>query len=160
MNYMISRAGQQYGPYSFADLRRYVSSGNILVTDLTRNDEMAEWIPVSQLLGATAAGQQTAVPPPPGYAQAPVYVQTQPVLYAQPVSPNYPPPKSRVAFILLGVFLGHLGVHNFYAGYTGRGLAQLLITLLTCGLGAIVTFVWSIIEVCTVDKDSQNVYFN
>ncbi|MBQ3218003.1 MAG: TM2 domain-containing protein [Akkermansia sp.] len=27
-------------------------------------------------------------------------------------------PKSRLAYILLGVFLGSLGIHNFYAGYT------------------------------------------
>lgn len=28
-------------------------------------------------------------------------------------------PKSRLAYILMGLFLGGLGVHNFYAGYNG-----------------------------------------
>ena len=28
---------------------------------------------------------------------------------------------SKVAYVLLGIFLGGLGIHNFYAGYAGRG---------------------------------------
>ena len=47
---------------------------------------------------------------------------------------------------LLGIFLGSFGVHNFYLGYTGKAIAQLLITLLTCGIGAAVTSVWGLIE--------------
>jgi hypothetical protein len=33
------------------------------------------------------------------------------------------PTKSRVAYVLLGLFLGGLGIHNFYAGYTGKAVA-------------------------------------
>ena len=52
--------------------------------------------------------------------------------------------KSKIAAGLLGIFLGSLGIHNFYLGYTSRALIQLLVTLLapiatallTCGLGA------------------------
>ncbi len=159
MNYFISRAGQQYGPYTLDEVQRYFSSGNILATDLARSEAMEQWAPVSQIIGNIPS---QPVAPPPGYAQPPAYVQQQPqtALYAQPVPPNYKPPKSRLAFILLGIFLGGLGIHNFYAGYTGKGLAQLLISVLTCGLGSIVVWVWVIIELCTVDKDSENVYFN
>ncbi len=158
MNYFISRAGQQYGPYSLDEVQRYVSSGNILVTDLARSEAMEQWTPVSEVVGNIPAAQPA--PPPPGQTQVPVYQQQGQPLYAQPAPANYQPPKSRIAFILLGIFLGHLGIHNLYAGYTGKGLAQLLITILTCGFGGIVTFIWAIIEVCTVDKDSRNVYFN
>ena len=71
----------------------------------------------------------------------------------------YPtPPKSRAAYVVLGVFLGIFGVHNFYAGYIGRGAAQLCITLCTFFFGAIVSWIWAIVEVCIVDKDSRNVY--
>ena len=35
-------------------------------------------------------------------------------------------PKSRLAYILLAILLGTLGIHNFFAGYTGKGIAQLL----------------------------------
>ena len=38
-------------------------------------------------------------------------------------------PKSRLIYILLALFLGGFGVHNFYAGYTGKGVAQLLLTI-------------------------------
>jgi hypothetical protein len=42
MNYFISRDGTQYGPYTLADLQRYVASGNILVTDLARSEAISE----------------------------------------------------------------------------------------------------------------------
>ena len=57
-----------------------------------------------------------------------------------------PDAKSKMAAGLLGIFLGGFGVHNFYLGYTGKAVAQLLITLLTCGFGAVVSSVWGIIE--------------
>ena len=67
--------------------------------------------------------------------------------------------KSRLAYILLGLFLGGLGIHNFYAGYTGKGIAQLLITILSGGFLALVVWIWVIIEICTVTKDAQGVDF-
>ena len=54
--------------------------------------------------------------------------------------------KSKLAAGLLGIFLGALGVHNFYLGFKGKALAQLLITLLTCGVGATVCSIWGLIE--------------
>ena len=63
-----------------------------------------------------------------------------------------PPPgvageqKSKLAAGLLGIFLGTLGIHNFYLGYKGKALAQLLITLCTCGIGGTVTYIWGLIE--------------
>lgn len=35
-------------------------------------------------------------------------------------------PKSRLCALLLGIFLGGFGVHNFYLGRIGRGIAQAL----------------------------------
>lgn len=37
--------------------------------------------------------------------------------------------KSKMAAGLLGIFLGQFGVHNFYLGYTGKAVAQLLLTI-------------------------------
>ena len=37
--------------------------------------------------------------------------------------------KSRVVYVILGIFLGVLGIHNFYEGRTYCGIAQLLTTL-------------------------------
>jgi len=66
-----------------------------------------------------------------------------------------PQPKTRVIFVLLGIFLGALGVHNFYAGYVKKGAIQLCVTLLTCFYGAIISWPWAIIEICMVNKDAD-----
>ncbi len=50
--------------------------------------------------------------------------------------------KSKMAAGLLGIFLGSIGVHNFYLGNTTRGVIQIIVTLVTCGAGGI----WGLIE--------------
>jgi hypothetical protein len=57
MNYFITRDGQQYGPYTLADLQRYVASGEILLTDLARSEGMNEPLPVSQIIGTIPVPQ-------------------------------------------------------------------------------------------------------
>ena len=54
--------------------------------------------------------------------------------------------KSKVAAGILGILLGGLGVHNFYLGYTGKAVAQLLISILSCGFLAFVSAIWGLIE--------------
>lgn len=54
--------------------------------------------------------------------------------------------KSKVLAGLLGIFLGTFGVHNFYLGYTGKAIAQLLISLLSCGILAFASGIWGLIE--------------
>ncbi len=49
--------------------------------------------------------------------------------------------KSKLAAGLLQIFLGCFGVGRFYLGYTGIGVAQLLVSLFTCGIGAIWPFI-------------------
>lgn len=69
------------------------------------------------------------------------------------------PPKTRIAFVLLGIFFGALGVHNFYAGYIKRGVVQACITLLTVGYASVISWIWAIVEVCTVDRDARDIQF-
>jgi hypothetical protein len=56
--------------------------------------------------------------------------------------------KSKIVAGLLSIFLGWLGIGNFYLGKTGKGLTQLLITLFLFWLviPLIVTFIWGLIE--------------
>ena len=54
--------------------------------------------------------------------------------------------KSRVCAGLLGIFLGAFGVHNFYLGYTGKAIAQLLITLLSFFVLSGISALWGLIE--------------
>lgn len=64
----------------------------------------------------------------------------------QNVGPIVTTRKSKLAAGLFGIFLGALGVHNFYLGYTGKAIAQLLITVLTCGVFSFVSAIWGLIE--------------
>lgn len=73
---------------------------------------------------------------------------------AQPQYAAYTQPKSRVAAALLAFFLGTLGIHNFYLGYTGRGIAQLILTivgwmtvwLIIGGIVIIAVGIWVLVE--------------
>jgi hypothetical protein len=116
--------------------------------------------------GHDAPTVRTPTPPPPLIpgattpAPAPVYVAPDGFSFAgygvyspRPIVPN--PPKERITYILLGIFLGIFGVHNFYAGNTNMAIAQLCVTLLSCFILSPVTFIWSIVEVCTVDRDKH-----
>lgn len=64
--------------------------------------------------------------------------------------------KSKVAAGLLGIFFGAFGVHNFYLGYNGKALAQLLLTILTCGILGFVSSIWGFIEGILILTDSIN----
>lgn len=61
-----------------------------------------------------------------------------------------PQPKSKLVAGILGIFLGGLGVHRFYLGYTGIGVAQLCTTIVlgivTCGLGIWIGALWGFVE--------------
>jgi len=107
--------------------------------------------------GPLGLSQATATP---AVANPEAPVATQPL-----PSPEYAyaptrPPKSRTTFILLGVFLGMLGVHNFYAGYTGRAVGQLCLSVLTAGWLALASWIWAIVEICIVDKDGVGIQFS
>ena len=84
---------------------------------------------------AYAAGQQAYGQPgcaQPGYAQ-PAY--GQPVVGA---------PKQWIVALLLAFFLGALGIHNFYLGYTAKGVFQLILTITM--IGAPIAAIWALIE--------------
>ena len=62
----------------------------------------------------------------------------------------------------MGILLGSFGVHNFYLGFTGKAVAQLLITVLTCGAGAAVSGVWGLVEgimilTGSISKDAKGI---
>ena len=67
------------------------------------------------------------------------------------------PSKSKVAFVLLGVFLGSLGIHNFYVGRTKQGVIQLLITVLSMGMLSFASWIWAIVDICSINADANGV---
>jgi TM2 domain-containing membrane protein YozV len=52
-----------------------------------------------------------------------------------------------IAF-LLAFFLGPLGVHNFYLGKTGMGVAQLILTITV--IGAVVSLPWAFVQMIMI----------
>ena len=64
----------------------------------------------------------------------------------QSTSNNATPQKSKLVAGLLGIFLGAFGVHNFYLGFNNKAVAQLLITILSCGLLSVVSGIWGLVE--------------
>ncbi|HVX86422.1 MAG TPA: TM2 domain-containing protein [Phycisphaerae bacterium] len=87
--------------------------------------------------------------PPPGYP---------------PIPPPAPNPYSeaaskKLAAGLCAILIGTLGIHKFILGYTTAGLTMLLVSVLTCGLGAIVIHVIALIEgIMYLTKSDQEFY--
>jgi TM2 domain-containing membrane protein YozV len=108
--------------------------------------------PVSGPGGAPGPVSGPGYAPPPANQLSP-YAQPQ---YPPPPQPQYPPgyqpaydqygrpysDKSKVVAGVLGIALGSFGVGRFYTGHVGLGVAQLLVSVFTCGLGHI----WGLVD--------------
>jgi TM2 domain-containing membrane protein YozV len=101
-------------------------------------------------------------PPPPGYPFPPPNLQTgyPPGAYTDPAAPYGRHPltgeplsyKSKVVAGLLQLLglVGIVGIGRIYLRYTGLGVAQLIVGLATCGIGAVV---WGIIDAVLILTD-------
>jgi len=56
--------------------------------------------------------------------------------------------KSKVVAGILGLFLGAWGIHNFYLGDTKKGIIQIVVTIVTCGIGGLWGFIEGIMILC------------
>lgn len=70
--------------------------------------------------------------------------------------------KSKLAAGLFGIFLGMFGVHRFYLGYIGVGVAQLLLTVLSCFILSPIIYIWGLIEgililAGSINKDAKGI---
>jgi len=64
--------------------------------------------------------------------------------------------KSKLIAGLLGIFLGGLGIHRFYLGYTALGIIQIVVTTITLGAGSLWGFIEGILILTgTINKDAQ-----
>ena len=73
--------------------------------------------------------------------------------------------KSKLAAGLLGIFLGGLGIHNFYLGYKDKAIIQLILStvgIFVLGIGPFAAHIWGFIEgimilAGSIDKDADGV---
>ena len=57
--------------------------------------------------------------------------------------------KSKLTAGLLAIFLGTLGIHNFYLGFTTKAIIQLVVSLLGAaafGIGPVAIGIWALVE--------------
>jgi TM2 domain-containing membrane protein YozV len=127
---IIGADGKQYGPVSADQIRQWIHEGR------------ANGATQVQAVGATDWKPITAVPELAGiFAGA-----AAPPRMAPPVAPVANRASNKLAAGICGILLNCLGIHKFILGYTGAGLTMLLVSLLTCGIGAIVMSVIGLIE--------------
>ena len=107
-----------------------------------------------------AAGAYAPVPYQPTYGSAPYSAAAYGMAPSAPfgVDPVTGIPyseKSKLVAGLLGIFLGSFGVGRFYLGNIGMGIAQILVTGLTLGIGAIWPLIDGIMILAGSPKDAN-----
>ncbi len=118
---IIGGDGRQYGPISVEQLRQWILEGRANAQTLAQPDGAIDWKPLASLAGF--AGQLAGSSAPPIIARE----DTR---------------KSKLVAGLFGILLGGFGIHRFYLGYIGIGVAQIVVTICTFGIGAL----WGLIE--------------
>ena len=140
--------GNRIGPVDEATMRSLIADRTISIDTLVWTNGMANWTPLQQT--QLAAG----LPVPPPMSQS---APSSPQHHSIP-SQHHPDAKDRVAYVLLAVLLG-CGIHNFFAGYNTKGIIQLLVSVLSCGILWFFMWIWAIVEACTVTQDANGVRF-
>ena len=126
---IIGGDGQQYGPVSAEQIRRWIAEGRVRADTLVQAEGTPEWKPLRAFPELAAE-----VSPPP----ISVPMATPPAVASRA--------SNKIAAGICGILLGALGIHKFILGYTGAGLIMLLVTVLTCGIAACVMGLIGLIE--------------
>lgn len=102
--------------------------------------------PGSTTYGTAYDAQQGYGVPGPDANQQAAYAAGQQAYgqpaYGQPFAAGAP--KQWIVAVLLAFFLGTLGIHNFYLGYTTKGVIQLVLTITVIGI--FVSGPWALID--------------
>lgn len=134
MNYYVTTDGAEVaGPYSLGQLRAMWGTGAVTSNAICAVEGTDDWLPVERII-------QPAAP-------------TEAMSHPQSIRQSA---KSRALYVLLALFLGGLGVHNFYAGHTKKAVFQLL-TFVILGIPFVIpillVWAWSIYDAITVRTD-------
>ncbi len=117
----------------------------------TPSDSLPPYEPGSYLQSAYYS-PESRPPPVPQYGQPPVSYPSN-----MAAMPGYDQCKSKVGAGILALLFGYLGVHRFYLGYNGIGIAQLVLTVLglfTCGITTLAACVWAIVDAILIFTDT------
>jgi TM2 domain-containing membrane protein YozV len=136
--------GQQYGPVSAEEIRRWIADKRVNAQTLVQMEGAQEWKPLGSF--SEFASELKSVPPP---------ITPPPSAVASRAS-------NKIPAGICGILLGSLGIHKFILGYTGAGLVMLLATVLTCGIAGVVMHLIGLIEgiiyLCKSDEEFVRIY--
>ena len=128
---IIGADGKQYGPVSADQIRQWVHEGRANAASQVQPVGGTEWKSISawtELADVLGSGSGA----PPQMTSSPSNVSSR--------------ASNKIAAGICGILLNCLGIHKFILGYTQAGLIMLLVSVLTCGVGAVVMSVIGIIE--------------
>jgi TM2 domain-containing membrane protein YozV len=158
--YTLRWRGREVGPFPLSEINRQLDEHEIgMGHEIFYQDK---WITVEEFMAALSNHAAPAPTPP----EKPSPVQVSAPLVRDPPIPTTRAdggrrlrPRRRLLFGLLGVLVGFVGAHNFYARHWLTGLLQLLLSVATClmGFGIIASWIWAMVEVVIVHKDGEGV---
>ena len=93
--------------------------------------------------------------PQQGYPGGPWGASPQAPYGVHPMTGEPYSEKSKLVAGLLQIFLGGFGIGRFYIGDTKTGVWQIVVTVLTCGLGSIWGLVDGIVMLATDSRDAE-----
>lgn len=155
VSWFVTANGIKKGPISESQVRSLIQEGSVTPTDFVWREGMDEWEPVGEYF-PLANGIS-----PPGVAGMKPGMGT-----SSPTSPYGSAPhvsssdSNRLAASLLAIFLGSLGIHKFYLGYTQAGVIMLLVSLVSCGIAAPIVGVIALIEGIIYISKSDTEFYN
>lgn len=152
--------GQVSGPFSREAILQKLDDHEIGVWHEVQHD--GEWMTLEEFLeGERKEKQRAAAASAKAVESAPLTPAPPPVpvMFSKPVKNSKFRPKRMKWFAVLGLALGFAGAHNFYAGYWGTAIAQLLLTVVTValGFGIFAAWLWALIELLLVHTDRRGV---
>lgn len=139
-NITVNHDNQNFGPFSIDQINQMLAAGRLHETDLAWIEGTPDWQRLNAIPGILR------MPPLPGGLGG------RDLPRAADESDRQILPAFLFAF-----FLGVFGVHRFYTGKTGSGVAMVVLTLTV--VGAVVSIVWATIDwvliVCGAFEDAE-----
>ena len=137
--------GQQYGPVSAEEIRRWIAEHRVNAQTLVHLEGSPDWKPLG--LFPEFASELKVLPP---------------LITPPPAAADASRASNKIPAGICGILLGGLGIHKFILGYTGAGIVLLLVTLLTCGIAWPMTHLIGLIEgiiyLCKSDEEFVRTY--
>lgn len=144
----------QLGPLTRDQMTELIEGGVIARDTYVWKSGMTDWLPadrIAELASSFNLVDPMMAPPPPPNAGPKPFAASSPPTMGSAMAPMQRPmlypslrsDKSRILAGVLNLFLP--GVGRIYLGYAALGVLQIVVSIVTCGLGLIWPFVDGII---------------